>query len=95
MMTLAAANKAEREKWLDEHWPCDSDVNGVPKRVAALTLQAFGYIPGVPQEGIDSRNKELRNRIFAERFGGRLSCEGIEIPNGALILQRMRVIPSV
>jgi hypothetical protein len=95
MMTLAEQNKAERGKWLEEHWAGRPYVNGIPKEIAALTLQAFGYIPGVTQEDSDARNKELRERIFAERFGGRLSCEGVEIPDGALILQRMGLIPSV
>jgi hypothetical protein len=95
MMTLAEQNKAERGKWLEEHWAGRPDVNGITKEIAALTLQAFGSIPGVTQEDTDARNKELRERIFAERFGGRLSCEGVEIPDGALILQWMGLIPSV
>jgi hypothetical protein len=95
MMTLTEQNKAERGKWLEGHWAGRPDVNGIPKEIAALALQAFGYIPGVTQEDTDARNKELREQIFAEGFGDRLSCEGVEVPDGALILQRKGLIPSV
>ncbi|PUA79487.1 hypothetical protein C7S10_19140 [Nocardioides currus] len=95
MKSLADANKAEREKWLEEHWPGNSEVNSIPKDIAALTLQTFGYIPGVTQDDIDARNKEIRDRIYAERFGGRLELDGFEIDNGAWILQQAGVIPSV
>jgi hypothetical protein len=90
MTALASENEALRARWLEGHQDGTSDVNGVPIRAAAPTHHAVGRIPGVAPEGIDARNKEPQERIFAAHSRGHSSFS-----RGAEISNRVRVLTPV
>lgn len=44
---------------------------------------------------LEEENKALRDRWFADHWNDTLQCEDVSIPDGALVLQQMGLIPTI